>query len=311
MSRKLILTAIIFLSFTGSYIAKTSFIEPKLSSNYPENKVDENNFASCKRIVSLAPSITETLFALGLGDNVVGVTRYCKYPLETAKIKKVGGYSDTNYEAVITLQPDITVLLQEHGSAGKHLNELGLRTLPVNHKNISGILESIKTIGKACGAEKKADEILEQINEKVSFVTNKTKKLPRPKVMVTVGRNMGSGSLKDIFISGKDGFFDQMIKLAGGINAYVGDTVVFPSVSGEGIMALNPQVIIDMIPDFNEKGWDEEKALDIWQNLPGVEAVKNRRVHIFGQDYVAIPGPRFILILEQMARVIHPEVQWE
>jgi len=106
--------------------------------------------APCGRIVSLAPSITESLFALGVGDQVVGVTRYCNYPPEARAKEKVGGYQDLNYEAVLALKPDLVVLLPEHDKASQDLENLGLNLLSVDHRSIEGILDSFDVLTGAC-----------------------------------------------------------------------------------------------------------------------------------------------------------------
>ena len=129
--------------------------------------------------------------------------------------------------------------------------------------------------------------------------------------MVSLGRNMGSGRMEDVYIVGRDGFYDEMIRMAGGVNVFDGGSIKFPTVSAEGIMRLNPEVIIDMVPDLADAGLSEEQVAMEWQSLAGVDAVKNGRVHVLAQDYVVIPGPRFILILEAMAHAIHPELAWE
>ena len=127
--------------------------------------------------------------------------------------------------------------------------------------------------------------------------------------MVSVGRNMGSGSLKDAYISGKDGFYDTLIDMAGGTNVYQGD-VTFPVVGREGIIQLNPDVIIDMVSDVEDKGLDPEKVRREWAAMPEINAVKNQRVYVFGKGYHVVPGPRFILTLEDMAKALHPAVDW-
>jgi iron complex transport system substrate-binding protein len=141
-------------------------------------------------------------------------------------------------------------------------------------------------------------------------IRQKTAGLPSPRVMVSIGRNLGSGKLKDVYISGKEGFYDEMIEIIGGVNAYSGG-VAFPVVSSEGIITMNPEVIIDMVPDIEEKGWNPEMIQKEWDALPQVDAVKNHRVYVFGEDYVAVPGPRFISIMEKMARVMYPDINWD
>jgi len=297
--QKIVLPFIIFLAFAGSYMGKRLLVKPK-------SKTKIQIRGKYKRIVSLAPSITEMLFALGLGDRVVGATEYCDYPKEAIRIPKIGGYYNPNYEAIIALKPDLVVMLPGHKKPKKYLTGLGVNTLVVKNENVNGILESILDIGKMCDAEGKAVEILEGIEKKISQIKPRTKSLKHPTVMVSVGRNMGSGNLQGVYIACNDGFYSSMVTLAGGINACKDHIARFPSISKEGIIRLNPQVIIDMIPDLKKNGWKEENVLKEWASL-SVDAVKNKRVHVFGEGYTVIPGPRFVLIIEKMAQAIHSE----
>ncbi len=307
-----VLVIIILFASTISYVVKSMTYKQKidvtgiLTASSPQSYV---HVATYERIISLAPSITEVLFALGLGDRVVGVTRYCKFPPEAVAKAKIGGYSDPNYEAIITLDPDLVIMLPEHRMAKQYLARFGLTVLVVNHDSISGILNSIITIGKTCGVEQNARSLVHNLQTKMESIRRKTKGLYHPRVMISVGRGMGSGSLNDVYISGRDSFYNEMINLAGGTNAYTGK-VPIPVVTKESIIRMNPEVIIDMVPDLNKKGWSKAMILKKWKSLSQVDAVKNNRVFVFGQDYVVIPGPRFILVLEEMAKAIHPELNW-
>lgn len=263
------------------------------------------------RIISLAPSITETLFALGLGDRVMGVTRYCRYPPEALTKANVGGYYDPNCEEIVRLKPDLVVMLAEHEVPRKLFESLRVNVLTVDNTTISGIVGSIVKIGTICGVEQNAIKIVEDIENRLDRIKHRTTGLPRPRVMISLGRGMGSGSLADIYIAGRNTFYGEMVIFSGGVNAYNGTTVTFPQVSNEGIYQLNPQIIIDMVSDLDKIKTSEEKILAEWNSVANVDAVRNKRVYLFEQDYSVIPGPRFISILEQMARVIHPEIQWK
>ena len=312
MSRKLVLGAIVVVVFALSFLAKRVLQNENDNGSgvVASGTAMYEKLQSPQRIVSLAPSITESLYALGLIDRVVGVTRYCDYPPEALTKTKIGGYYDPNYEAIVMLEPDLIIMLAEHEGPREHLAELGYPIIVVNHKSISGILRSIEAVGKACGALQKAKSITEDIKARMERIRAKTAGQPSPRVMVSIGRNMGSGTLKDVYISGKEGFYDEMIEMIGGVNAY-GGGVAFPVVSSEGIVTMNPEVIIDMVPDLEENGWNPEMILKEWDALSQVDAVKNRRVYVFGEDYVAVPGPRFISIMEKMARVMYPNIHWD
>jgi len=263
-----------------------------------------------QRIISLAPSVTEVLFALGLGGRVVGVTHHCRYPPSALEKAKVGDYYHPDYEAILSLKPDLVILLPEHEEAQRYLSSLGVHTLRVNHFSIRGVLDSILQIGERCGQIQAAQQMVNDIQGRMEVIRSKTAHLEPPRVLISVGRNMGPGMIKDAYICGRDGFYSEMIELAGGRNAYQGGEVKFPIISGEGIIRLNPQVILDVVPDLAESGWKEEDVLRQWSQLFSVEAVKNQRIHVLSHSYAVVPGPRFILILEDMTALIHPEAHW-
>lgn len=266
--------------------------------------------AGCQRIVSLAPSITETLFALGLGDRVVGVTRFCTYPPEAAAKPRVGGYLDPSYEAIVALKPDLVVTLEEHQDARNSLEAAGLQLLAVNHKTIDGIRQSIDTIGRQCGCEFAAEALGADIHARMKRVQEKTAGLGRPRVVISIGRSMGTGGLKDATIAGKEGFYDTMLDIAGAVNAYDGP-VRFPVISAEGLLTLKPDVIIDIVAGTGEAPPDADAALRDWQALKGMQAGEGARVVIFTADYALSPGPRFIRTIEDIARAVHPEADWD
>lgn len=277
----------------------------------PAGSADKSPGAECERLVSLAPSITEVLFALGLGGNVVGVTRYCDYPPEARERPKVGGYFDPSFEAVLTLRPTLVVALKEHARSVGHMEELGMETFTVDHGSVEGIIGSIEALGSRCAVEERSAELAGSLTERVRTVREKVRGLgPGPRVMVVVGRTRGSGSLRGVYISGAEGFYHSLVEIAGGRNAYQGRTASMPSLSVEGIMTLQPDVIIEMTPGVETTGLTPEEVLGQWKELEGVRAVDSGRVHVLAGDYSVRPGPRFVRLLEEMARIIHPEADW-
>ena len=292
----------------------SSCSEPRVSES-PRPRV-ETEQAQPARIVSLAPSITETLFALGLGDRVAGVTRYCDYPLDAVGRPVVGGYFDVNYEILISLKPDLVIHTVEHEDARARLTELGFTTLSVNHSRVNGILESITTIAARCGVSEAGEELRRSLEGRIKEIQEGfSPKLPSshapmrplalspPRVLVAVGRLLDKGPGGEVFISGRDGFYDDLIVLAGGVNAYRQETLKFPAISDEGLVRLDPDVIIEMVPDLQGQS-DKESLMSIWRARRGVRAVREGQVHILGEDYVVVPGPRFIDLLEDIAEII-------
>lgn len=304
MPTKLILAATVVLVFVGSHLARD-----ELLSHIPAlNRSEASLPPRAQRIISMAPSVTETLFALGLGDRVVGVSRFCHYPPEAEEKPRIGGLFDPNFEAIVAARPDLIVMLDGSLQNRPAFEKLGLPTLMVNHRNIDGILASFTEIGRACGVPEKGEAMADDLKARIERIKTEVAGQPRPRVMFAVERTLGTGQVQDVYVAGADGHLDGIIAMAGGQNAYQG-TVRFPVISSEGILKLNPEVIVDMVPRLIP-GADREKIASDWQQLQQVDAVKHGRVYVLDDDYVSIPGPRFILFVEKLARLIHPEVTW-
>lgn len=294
MLRRWVLIATIAAAFLGSYALKRKFVpEPEAATPPP---------AGASRIVSLAPSITEILFELGLGDRIVGVTRYCVFPPEAKTKTQVGGYYDPNFEAVQATKPELVIVLPEHVEIRSQIEKLGVHTLVVDHTHIQGILDSIPAIGAACGVPDRAAKLRGRLEARITAVQSKVSKLPKPRVLISIGRMAGDASMSRISICGRKGIFEELINLAGGVNAFEG-AVAFPSISAEGVLASNADVIVDLWPDLKEKGIDPETVRRQWKTIPDLKS----RIIVIGDSYAMIPGPRIVLLLEDLARAFHPE----
>ena len=269
------------------------------------------NSQSPTRIISLAPSITETLFALGAGDSVIAVTDYCDYPTETESLAKIGGFINPNLEAIAALQADLIILLSNQSQLIKQLKQLNIPTLAVNNTRLLDIQQAINTIGKVTHREAKAKQLIAEFDQQIAAIQTKITDKKIPKVMITMGHSIGNEGIKTIFIAGQQDFYNDLITLAGGENVYQGTNLKVPSLSIEGIMQLNPEVIIDIFPEADDHKTDLNQAQQRWKNLTYVDAAKNNRVHIIEQDYATIPGPRLILLLKEMAQLIHPDIDWQ
>jgi iron complex transport system substrate-binding protein len=277
----------------------------------PLQDVAHDQDKTYQRIISLSPNITEILFALGLGDRIVGVTRFCSYPSEAKEKAPVGGYLDPNYEAILSLKPDVVIFLSEFETTKNFLAELGINYLTVSNKTVSDIRASIQLLGKEFGVERQAEHISTDIRSKINQIEKKTEDLIRPKILIVVERTMGTGVIEDVYVAGRSTFYDELIQMAGGINAFENEKIAYPILSAEGIIHLNPDFIIDLVPQLNQTGLSVATLKQDWQSLPQIDAVKNQNIHILSQDYAVIPGPRFIIFLEDLARIIHPEIDWD
>lgn len=286
------------------------FIVALIGVNQQVN-TEKSQQSTTQRIITLAPSITETVFALGLADNVIAVTDYCDFPAEVLDLPKVGGFTDPNMEAIVALQPDLVILLANQQRTVEQLQQLNIATLTVYNTTLDDIKNTIHTLGQRTQQQTQAQQLLTNINNNISLIKKKVAGLSRPNVMITMGHSIGSEQIKSIYIAGQNDFYNDLINLAGGRNAYQSQYPKVPSLSIEGIMQLNPQVIFDVFPDADDHSADLEQVLQQWHKLEYIDAIKNDRVHIVEESYATIPGPRIFLLLEQFARLIHPEVDWQ
>lgn len=277
----------------------------------PHDRAERDATQPYQRIISLSPNITEILFALGAGEKVVGVTRFCNYPPEAKQKFQVGGYLDPNYEAIVSLKPDVVILLSNFQQISNFLSELHIAQLSVSNETVSEIVSSIGFLGKTVAAEQRAEDLLNDIHLKIHHIEAKTKEAKRPKVMIVVERTMGAGKIENVYIVGKNTFYDELIQMAGGVNAFESTKIAFPILSAEGIIHLNPDFIIDLVPQLEQTGLSATDLKKDWKILSQLDAVKNQQVYILSEDYAVIPGPRFILFLADLAKIIHPEIDWE
>ncbi len=301
-----------FFSFCVLLIFFSVFLHcQKTESEQQKNTGTDIKQKDFERIISLSPSTTEILFALGLGDKVVGVTKFCNYPLEAQAKSKVGGYIDPNYEAIASLRPDIVFILPEYDNIQSYLNEFGIHFVSVSNKTINDILDGIETIGKVCSVEDQSREMIAKIHSQIEEIRVKIDDTKKPRVLYSVMRNIGTGSLEEVYAAGGNTYFNEILSLAGATNVLENQTAAYPLVSAEGIIHLNPDFIIDTITGMDRKNLNIEQIQSEWNCVPDIHAVRARRIFVLSADYAVIPGPRFILLLKDIARFIHPEINWD
>lgn len=261
--------------------------------------------ATPHRIISLAPSITEIVYALGAGERMVAKTRYCKYPLRSKELPDVGGITDPSPEAILSFQPDLVLISDlTPVAAYEQLKNLGLNVLPITGKGIEGIHENIETIAKALGNKRAGKALSLSIRRKLEEVKKRCKdcstKTP-PKVLMLIGTN-------SYFCAGQDSFSGQIINLIGGKNIAPESKQNWPQVSMEYILAQNPDIIIVSLAhekDELKAAWKQKKR---WQNHPvwkQVPAVKDNRVYFLKNNMLTIPGPRITSAASILAQHIH------
>jgi iron complex transport system substrate-binding protein len=263
------------------------------------------------RIVSTAPSITEMLYALGLGDRVVGVTTFCHYPPEAASKPKIGNYLRPDLETIVALRPDLVVMERTGVRQAERLPALKLNVLEVDDGTIPGIYESIQRIGAAAGVPDRAAALCAEIRGGLDQIRGRLAQLPRRRILFVVGHT--PGRLEDLIAAGRGSYLDQVIELAGAANIFRDAVATYAKVSIEQVLARNPEVIVDMGEMAQTTGVTEQQkraVVALWNRYPALAAVKQRRVFAVASDIFVVPGPRVVEAARAFAQMAHPEVQF-
>jgi iron complex transport system substrate-binding protein len=250
------------------------------------------------RIVSLAPSVTEALFEIGLGPRVVGVTSYCRYPREVLALPKIGGYLTPSYEAIARLRPDLAVVLPEHADVEPHLNALHVPILRIDHRSIDGVIHSLLTLGTNGGATAKATDAANDLRQHIARARQIAGTAARPRVLICFARREDFGQL---YAAAPGTIHDDLITDAGGQNVLMSRAVSYPTLSAEAVMRLDPDVIVEFAPEKR----DPSALTRQWNVLRSLRAVKSGRVYAFTEDFLSVPGPRMVRFAETIARVLH------
>lgn len=260
------------------------------------------------RIVSTAPSITETLYALGLGPRVVAVTAYCRYPPEAARKPKIGNFLNPNLEVILGLRPDLVIIHRNPTGLAGRLQNMGLKTLEVDQQTMADVFTSMHAIGAAAGVPEAARAVEKAIRAQLEEVRRKTAKLPRPRTMFLAGRT--PGAIEGMVAAGGGSYHHELIEIAGGKNIFESVTGAYPRVSLEEVLSRDPEVIIDMGEMSDPAGVTEERkraVVALWRKYPVLSAVRNGRVYAVASDIFVVPGPRMVEAARAFAAMIHPE----
>ena len=253
-----------------------------------------------RRVVSLAPNITEIIFALGQEHRLIGVTRYSDFPPEAEKFPKVGSYVHLDLEKIVALKPDLCIAIKDGNplAVAKRLESLKIPLYAVDPKNLETIMQTVLEIGGLLNAKKEADFLVQNMDFRIqkvkSLVSNVTH---RPRVFFQIG-------VSPIVSVGTHTFIHGLIVLAGGTNLAAGP-ITYPRFSPEQVLALSPEVII--ITSMARAAIFEQVKAE-WSKWPDLPAVRNQRIFLEDSNFFDRPTPRLVDGLEHLARLIHPEL---
>lgn len=251
-----------------------------------------------RRVISLAPSVTEIVFALGAGDRLVGVSSYCDFPAAARDIDRVGTFLQPNIEVILAKRPDLVIAVPspENRSAVEKLREFGLNVRVVRPEKIDEVLRAIEVIAADLELANAGERLVARIREDLATVESKVSALRKRRVLMIVGR-------RPLIAAGAGTYQDELIAKAGGINIAGDSGEAWPHLSLERVIVAAPEVIVDT-------GMGESEAAEgvaFWASFTTIPAVRDGRVVGAGQFDLLRPGPRVAATLETLARFIHPE----
>ncbi|MBW1716043.1 MAG: cobalamin-binding protein [Deltaproteobacteria bacterium] len=255
------------------------------------------------RIISLAPSITEMIYFLGLGDRLVGVTRFSTFPREAQGKPKVGIYTNINIEKVISLNPDLVIGTMD-GNRREDVEMLEGVDIPVyviNPRTVGQVLDTLERLGEICGVTDRSERLVLSLRERVLRVERAVRNREKPLVLLVI-------NVRPLMSVNCNTIHHNIIQLAGGRNMTGDQPITYPKLNIEEVIRKGPDVIII---SSMERGKEFDKAKQEWFRWSTVPAVSKGKVYLIDSDLIDRPAPRIVSGLEEMARLLHPGVVWD
>jgi iron complex transport system substrate-binding protein len=248
------------------------------------------------RIVSTSPSITETLFALGLGDRVVGVSTYCRFPAEVARLPKIGTFLKPDAELIAGLRPDLVVVHEVSTGIDRKLASLRIPYVIVERGTLASVFSSIRQIAAAAGVAPRGDALVADLERRLNAIRRSGASASPVRVLFIIGRR--PGMLADLVAVGPGSYINDLIEIAGGTNVLaIPGQPEYPRISMETVLRLDPDVIVDTV-DMGETEAERVQRQPInerlWKAYPSLGAVKTGRLHAATTDALVVPGPRVV-----------------
>lgn len=286
---------VIILLFSAPLLSHAAVFHDSLGRNVAIHPVP-------KRIISLAPSITEMIYFLGLGERLVGVTRFSYFPKEATKKPKIGAYTDVNIEKVVTLNPDLVIATADGNKREdvEMLEEAGIPVYVVNPRKVHQVLDTIERLGKICGVNDRAKRLVNCLRERVAKVMKAVRNREKPLILLVI-------NVKPLISVNQSTIHHDIIQLAGGRNMTGDQSFTYPKLSMEEVIKKGPDVII--ISSMEREG-EFERARKEWFQWSTLPAVQSGRVYLIDSDLIDRSAPRIVSGLEEMVRLIHPEIEW-
>ncbi len=265
-----------------------------------------------QRVVSLVPAVTEMLFAVGAGTQVVGMGSFDEIPKDpdgrdrTAHVARVGGLLDPDLERIFTLRPDLVVLYASQTDAREQLARAGVPVLPYEHGGLAGIPHTLRDLGRRTGHVAAASAAADRLEGGLAAIQARVAGRSRPRTLLVFGRE--PMSMRNVYASGGIGFLHDMLDIAGGENVFGHvQTENVAQVSSEAIISAAPDIVIEVRYGGSLTPEMEDAERNVWRQLSTLPAVRTDRVHLLTGSQFVVPGPRVVEATEALARALHPE----
>jgi iron complex transport system substrate-binding protein len=273
-------------------------LEPSARHSHTSNQTKPS------RIVCIIPAVTEMLFAIGAGPQVVAVGTFDQYPPDVKPLPRVGALLDPDLERILSLRPDLVIVYESQTDFRRQLERASIPTFVYKHAGLADITETITQLGSRVGHAAEAATVVKAIDDRLREIRGRVEGRPRPSTLLVFGRD--AMALRGIYASGGVGFLHDMVAAAGGINVFADVKKQSVQATTELILARRPQAIVelrsgDMSPE------QQLKELALWRRLPGVPAVRSGRIVMITDPRTVIPGPRVAEGTELIARALHPK----
>jgi cobalamin transport system substrate-binding protein len=257
------------------------------------------------RVVSLVPSVTEMLFAIGAGSRVVGVSSYDRQPPEVTRIPRVGGLLNPDVERIFRLRPDFVVVYATQDDVRAQLARAEISAFAYRNTDLAGVTRTMRQLGARLGVVAQADRAADDIERHLASIRARVAGRPRPRVLVVFSRE--PRTLRNIDAAGGTGFNHDMLEVAGAVNVLSDVRRVATQITAEAILKLAPDAILDLHYGDQLPSIDISAERSVWNQLPAIPAVRRGRVYLLLGDEFVVPGPRIAAATEKIARALHPE----
>lgn len=256
------------------------------------------------RIVSFSPSITEYIYALGLDKYLIANTTYCNYPPDAKNKQKVGDFLNINYEHLISMGINTAIVQQGMEKQRDDLTMLGINVIMIDNSNVENILNAFNILGEAFQIKEYALKERKKIEEEIEMMTSKISwSEANPRVLISIFRDYTSEKITNFTAAGKNNLYNDILSLLGAQNV-LDTNAAYPEISREGLIASNPDIIIDITHNNKTVG----NVINAWLEFTSINAVQNNRIYAFPEVMVSIPGPRIAEIIRLFYSSIYDEL---